>query len=377
MIERDPLTGEPSGTLRETAVGLVTDRLPGYSVAEYERGLLFFAHDVAAPLGITTVFDPGVIVGGPAAQAYERLARDGRLTVTVRAALGLNPGDPLDAWLPAAVAERAAHTGPLFQTPAVKFFADGVLEGRTAYLGEDYADRPGFRGEPLWPPAELAAAFAAVDAAGFQIHVHCIGDGATAETLDALAALEAAAGRRDRRPGLTHLQYVAPADVARLARLGVTAVVQPYWALKDSYFVDSQLPALGRRRAEHEYPLRSFFDSGALVAAGSDWPVTLPPDPLDAIQIGVTRRFPGLSVVDEPLWPAEACTPAQMIDSFTVNAARALFLEAETGSLEPGKNADIVVLDRDLLTVPPDEIGEARVLVTLSRGEEVFHDASA
>ena len=108
------------------------------------------------------------------------------------------------------------------------------------------------------------------------------------------------------------------------------------------------------------------------MASASDWPVTLPPDPLDAMQIGVTRRFPGHSLVDEPLWPEEACTTEQMIDSFTINAARALFVEAQTGSIEPGKSADVVVVDRDLSTVSPAEIGEARVLLTLFQGRRSF-----
>jgi hypothetical protein len=376
VIERDPTTGEPSGTLRETAADLVTDRLADYSVADYERSITTFQDEVAGPLGITAVFDPGIAVGGPAAQAYERLAAGGRLAMRVRAALSLRPSDSLEAWVASAVDERAQHCSPLFQTPAVKFFADGVLEGHTAYLGESYADRPGFGGKPLWQPTELAAAFAAVDAAGFQIHVHCIGDGATCEALDALASLEAATSRHDRRAGLTHLQYVAPPDVARLARLGVTAVVQPYWAVKDAYFFHSQLPVLGQWRAEHEYPIRSFFDTGALVAAASDWPVTLPPNPLCAIQIGVTRHFCGLSLVDEALWPEERCTPEQMVDSFTINAARALFIDAETGSIEPGKSADLIVVDRDPLTVAPSEISQARVLLTLFQGREVFREAS-
>ncbi len=376
VIERDPATGEPSGTLRELAADLVTDKLSDYSATQYEQAIVYYQHEVAGPLGITAVFDPGIAVGGAAVQAYEELARDGRLTMVVRAALHLQPTDAPDKWLATACAERDRHTSALFQTTAVKFFADGVLEGHTAYLNESYADRPGFRGEPLWQPTELGAAFAAVDAAGFQIHVHCIGDGATSEALEALAALEAAHGRRDRRPGITHLQYVAPDDVPRLAMLGVTAVVQPYWAIKDDYFFDSQLPALGKWRAEHEYPIRSFFDSGALVASASDWPVTLPPDPLDAIEIGMTRRPAGASVAGEPLWPEEACTAEQMIDSFTINAARALLIEADTGSLEAGKGADLVVVDRDLLSVSPDEIGEATVLLTLSRGQEVFRHPS-
>lgn len=382
VIERVPGTigtpgnqyGEPSGTLRETAATLVYDILPGYTAEQYAVALKWYQTEVAGPLGITTVFDPGVGVGAPETQAYEDLAQSGELTMRVRAALWLNPEDDLWSWLPTAVAERKLHKSPLFKTIAVKFFTDGVLEGHTAYLKEDYANEPGFRGVPLWRPAQLDKAFAAVDKAGFQIHIHAIGDAACAEALDSLAYARRQNGRHDWRAGITHLEYVDLRDIPRFAKLGVTAQIQPYWHVKDSYYFDSQVPSLGQWRADHEYPVRSFFASGALVASSSDWSVTIPPDPLDGIQTGVMRWFPGLSLVDEPLWPAERVSVRRMIRSFTINGARTNFLEHVTGSLKAGKSADLVVLDTNILKCDPEQIGEGKVLLTVFRGKPVYTD---
>ncbi len=380
VIERVPGTvgtpgnqyGEPSGTLRESAVDLVNDILPPYTTEQYVTALKWFQREVANPLGITTVFDPGVGIGTPETRAYEQLARADRLTMRIRSALWLNPEDDLWTWLPTAVRERAKHKRSLFKVTAVKFFADGVLEGHTAYLKEDYTNEPGFRGVPIWRPAQLDEAFAAVDKAGFQIHVHAIGDAATDEALNSLAYARQKNGKRDWRAGITHLEYVDLRDIPRFAKLGVTAQVQPYWHVKDSYYFDSQLPSLGQWRADHEYPMKSFFDTGALVASSSDWSVTIPPDPLIAIQIGVMRWFPEYSLVDEPLWPAERCTVRQMIRSFTINGARTNFLERVTGSLRVGKSADMIVLDTNILKCKPERISEAKVLRTVFRGKTVY-----
>ena len=251
---------------------------------------------------------------------------------------------------------------------------DGVIEGHTAYLNEDYAD-PGDRGEPIWQPAEFNAACAAIDKAGFQIHVHSIGDAATTETLDGLAYARKVNGRRDWRPGITHLQLVTPSDFKRFASLGVTAVPQPYWFLMDDYYWNLQLPYLGLPRADEEYPMKSFFDAGALVASASDFPVTYPPDPLDAIQTGVMRWFPDW--VHNPtdiLWPEQRVTVQQMIASFTLNGAKANYLETQTGSIKVGKSADLIVLNRDITTTVPSLIGDTQVMLTLFQGSEVYRD---
>jgi predicted amidohydrolase YtcJ len=384
IIERVPGTvgtsaapyGEPSGTLRFPATMLVIDALPGYSVEQVKNGVRWYQEHVGGPFGITAVYDCQMQLGAADTQAYEEMARDGELRLWVRGAVELRRDDRVDKFLPRMRAEAARHTNPLFRTPAVKFFADGVLPGRTAYLKEDYANVPGFRGTPVWPPDLLMEAFTAVDAAGLQIAVHAVGDAASAEALDALEHVVAVNGERDRRPHIAHLRCVDPADIPRLARLGATAAMQPFWFLKRPLFFSAELPCLGPERAAHMYPMRSYFDAGALVASSSDWNVTERPDPLVGIQTGVMRWYPGDAMVDEPLVPEEACTVEEMIRSFTINGARAMFLDEMTGSLELGKSADLVVLDRDILACRPEEIGDTRVLLTLFRGEPVYSDGS-
>ena len=159
-VDADNPYGVPSGTLRETAADLVNDLLPDYTVQQYKDGFAYFQQEVAAPLGLTTVFDPLMYVGGNGVQALEEMSAAGELTVRVRAALSLTPADDLGSWLTAARAERAKHTHAMFKTPAVKIFADGVVEGHTAYLNEPYADAleykgdASYRGEPIWPSGE-------------------------------------------------------------------------------------------------------------------------------------------------------------------------------------------------------------------------------
>jgi hypothetical protein len=375
VIERDAVTGEPSGTLREGAMQLVQRTFPPYTADECAAGLLRFQEEVAAPLGITTVFNAMSVPGDPVLEAFERLQDEDRLTVRYRGGLWLQSDLPLDEQVRAAVAERARHTGSLFQTRAVKLFADGVIEGHTAYLEEAYADTPGDRGFPEWAPEELAQASLAAAREGFQLHYHAIGDAAVAMALDAIATARAA-GVATERPGITHLQLVRPRDLARFADLGVVAVTNPYWFFKDDYFYDLQVPYLGEVRAEREYPMRSFVVAGVHVASASDYPVTVPPSPLAGIQIGVTRWFPGEAKPGDVLWPEERVNVAQMIDSFTIEGAYAHFLESETGSIEVGKSADLVVVDRDLLSVLPDEIGDAKVLLTMVQGRQVYRDSA-
>ena len=239
-------------------------------------------------------------VGSNGVQALQEMASSGDLTVRFRAALALTPEDDLASWIAAAKAERAKHQHGMFKTPAVKIFADGVIEGHTAYLNEPYADALAYkgdatyRGEPIWQLEQMKKTYAELDKAGFQIHTHAIGDAATSETLDALAYAQKANRKHDWRPAITHIQLVATKDFKRFAKLGVTAVPDPYWFIKDDYYTDLQVPYLGQPRADLEYPMKSFFDAGVTVASASDYPVTIPPDPLAGIAIGVNRWDPDL-----------------------------------------------------------------------------------
>ncbi len=370
-IERLP-DGTPSGTLREpAAIALVDDVVPEYTEQQIRAAILHFQETVARPLGITQVFSAalelgkGTITGGAAEGAvWEQLARERKLTMRVRDAILMDPEKPVASQIAAARAERAKHTTPYFRTPSIKILVDGVVEGHTAYLMKPYADAlelagdPGYRGVGLWTQKKLDAISVAAAAAGFHLHYHAIGDAAAHMALHAIAAAEEATGRMDMRPAITHLQLVDPKDIPWFRRLGVVAVAQPFWAVKDAYYYDIQVPYLGQERADREYPLKSFLDAGVTVAASSDYPVTQPPNPLAGIETGVLRW--SQDWVDGPgvLWPAERCTLPQMVKSATLDAAWSIFTEKTAGSIEVGKSADLLVLSQDIFQIPPQFVGD-------------------
>jgi hypothetical protein len=306
-----------------------------------------------------------------ALEAFEVLQAAGELTARYCLSLWIMEDQPLDEQVAAAVDERARHTGPLVRAAWAKLFADGVIEGHTAVLKEPYADTPGMHGDPVWAGDGLLGASVAAATAGFKLHYHAIGDAATALCLDAIEAARAATGGAVDRPLITHLQVVDLDDLPRFASLGAVAAVQPNWFLKEELYRTRQVPYLGEERAEREYPMRSLFEHGILVAGASDYPVPPAPDPLVGIQRGVLRRDPADASEPEPLWPEEAVPVEWMLDAYTINAARALGLEDEIGSLEPGKVADLVVVSRDLLSIPPEEITTATVELTLFGGRPV------
>jgi predicted amidohydrolase YtcJ len=379
VIEHDPETGGPTGTLRETAAELVSGKLPPFTVDERMEGLVGF-EAMAARAGVTTVHDAALGIadaGGepdPAAiEAYDRLEKEGKLTVRVRGSQLVTPRTTPDA-VARLTRVRDENRGGLFEVNSTKFFVDGVVEGTTAALLEPYRHRPDYRGELMWDEAKLDEMSTAVDRAGLQLHFHAIGDRAVRVALDAIEKAEAANGERDRRPLITHLQLVADSDKPRFAKLGVIGVPQPFWFQKGGFYEKIEAPYLGEDRASREYPMQSLIDAGARMASASDFPVTVPFDPVVGIERGATRRGENATGDDQVLGPGERATVAEMIESFTYDGAYANFLEHDVGSLEVGKLADIVVVDRNLLEVRPEEIGEARVLLTLLEGREVFRD---
>jgi predicted amidohydrolase YtcJ len=386
VIERDPETGEPSGTLRENAMDLIHNVLPPFTVEQLKEGILAYV-DTAAKEGITTVHDPmlilpnetGTLLGAGFLRnniaAFSQLAAENRLTIRVRGSYLAAP-EKGSSQLPAFIAERKKQKDPLFQAYSIKIFADGVIEGSTGYLLEPYEHMPGFRGTLLWDPEVLKESLKVFDKENFQIHVHSIGDAATRITLDAFEYTRNANGDRDSRHQITHLQLVDPEDIPRFASLDVIGIPQPIWHLKGEYYTQLSLPYLGRQRADRQYPMKSFINAGVKMASASDYPVTVPCPPLLGIMIGTTRCEPGIVDADEVLWPQECMSLDEMIASFTINGAYANCLEQDTGSLEVGKAADLVVLDRNLFEIPASEINHAKVLLTLFEGQEVYRDNS-
>ncbi|MCX8061927.1 MAG: amidohydrolase [Anaerolineales bacterium] len=376
VIERDA-NGNPSGTLRETAMDLVADVIPPYTVEQYLEGLEYF-QDFAHSLGITTVYIPSLPGGlGDALKALHDFDASGKMTIRFPTAAGMNPEDALSK-VDEIKQLIEKEKGGYFEIIGAKIFMDGVLEGSTAYLEEPYLHIPNSRGELLWDPQKYNEVCAALDRAGIQIHVHSIGDAATRITLDGFAYARQQNGQRDSRNIITHLQLVNPADIDRMAELGVVAVPQPYWVVIDTYYTQA-VEYVGQARADRQYPMKTFFDKGIVVASASDYPVSWPPNPFIAIEIGVTRTVPqGLGDIyvgadfETPLTPQERVTVEQMIASFTINGAYATFLDDQIGSIEVGKKADFIVLSQNILQIPASEIHNTKVFLTYFEGKEVY-----
>ncbi|MEN8244045.1 MAG: amidohydrolase family protein [Thermodesulfobacteriota bacterium] len=386
VIEKDPLTGNPSGTFRETARDMIQDVLPPFTVDQIKGSIRNFMQE-AASVGITTVHDPLLIlpdaegqlngfgVGKNNISAYTEMAHDRELTLRVRGTVLTDSSR--DAGQVSAIksaCEQQEH--PLFQIIGIKVFVDGVVEGGTAYLLKPYAHMPGTCGEPLWNLDALKNLFAEADRERLQIHIHAIGDAAVRMSLDALAYAADKNDGPNSRHVITHLHVFDRSDIPRMASLDVIGVPQPFWFVKGDYFHNLEVRYLGSERAEKEYPMKSLSDAGVLLAGASDFPVQVPSPPLLGIMLGVTRCEPGETDPDEILGPEERMTLEEMIEIFTLNGARANFLEHETGSIEAGKKADMVVLDKNLFDIPDTEIANTKVMMTLFEGRTVYRDAA-
>jgi predicted amidohydrolase YtcJ len=358
-IERDA-RGEPTGTLREAAMDLVARHVPPYPPAEREAGLAR-GLELARAVGLTTLFEADA--DEDTLRAYAALERRGELTARVVAALHAEPAEGA-AQVARLAAWRTRYASARLRPIAAKLFVDGVIEAKTAALVQPYVG--GARPAPAIAPATLAALVTALDRAGFQAHMHAIGDGAVRASLDAVAAARAANGPRDARHTIAHLELVDPADLPRFARLGVVAAFQPYWAQRDPYVRDLTEPVIGPARSARLYPIGALRRAGAAIAFGSDWSVSSL-DPLDGMQVAVTRRDP--TEGPGPAWlPGEAVTAAEALAAYTRGAAYAAFQEREAGTLAPGFAADLVVLSADPLALPPARIAEAEVQLTMLGG---------
>jgi predicted amidohydrolase YtcJ len=373
--------GEPTGVLHESAMRLVEDTVPPPDEAELQRALLL-AQAYLHSLGVTAWQDAWVGTGPSMVDSYDtyrQLDGNGRLTARVVGALWWQREGNSDQ-LPGLIERRAAALGAggRFRATSVKIMQDGVCETFTAAMLEPYLDENGRetdnRGLSFIDPEALAGYVTALDAAGFQVHFHAIGDRATREVLDAIEAARRANGRNDLRHHVAHLQVVHPDDYTRFAELGATATVQPLWACLDPQMVELTLPFLGPGRAALQYPFASLLRQGASLAFGSDWPVSSP-DPLELLHVAVNRTEPGTTAGGQVLMSEERLTLDQSLHAYTMGSAYVNHLDTETGSIEVGKFADLVVVDRDLITAGPDDLLSGAVQLTFVAGEKVFEAA--
>ena len=367
-IERDR-AGNPSGTLRENATDLVSKLLPASTLEQRKAGLVR-ALRLANELGITTVHEASA--GPDALEAYAALDQEGNLTARVIAAQYVNPEKP-GSQVDSLIAWRQRFKGTKYYRPdAAKFFADGVIEAETAATLAPYLNSGDNRGVANFRQGQLDSLMTAIDKAGIQIHVHAIGDRGIRMSLDAYERARQANGPRDARPIIAHIELFDPADIPRFKALGVIASFQPLWAFADKYITDLTIPILGPERSRWLYPIGSMAKSGAVLASGSDWTVSSL-NPLEAIQVAMTRRAPTDSA--GPAWiPEEVVDLTTMLKSYTTGAAFAGFDEKSNGTLEVGRAADLIVLDRDLYRIPVTDIHKARVLMTIMDGKTVYAD---
>ncbi|MFC7340095.1 amidohydrolase [Saccharopolyspora griseoalba] len=361
-IERDP-AGRPDGTLHEGAVRLVASALPAADPAEYLDGLLAGQRHLHER-GVTSWHDAiiGPYLGyADLLETYLTADRRGLLTGKARGSLWWDRERGL-AQLPELTERRDRARGARFRAESVKIMLDGVCENATAAMRLPYVGQRG-SGMSFVPPEQLAEAVPALTERGFGLHFHAVGDRAVRDALDALASAHPAGGRHQ----IAHAQVVHPSDLGRLRELGVAATVQLRWAVNDPAMTELTVPKLGHTRAGWQYPFRSLRASGAVLAAGSDWPVS-EADPLLGVHVAVNRADPGDA---DPFAPAEALELVDALAACTAGSAWVNHAERETGSIELGKAADLVLLDADPFGLPPDEIGRCGVVLTMVDGEFV------
>ncbi|WP_308120568.1 amidohydrolase [Streptomyces bambusae] len=371
--------GQPTGVLKDDAQDLVQRHDPAPTRAELVAACATVLEQAAA-CGVTTMMD--ALTGRHELELYEALSAAGRLPQRIVPAIRLDAGQATDPAAAAAYArglegEFGGVRGLRFGT--VKVFLDGVIEhpAQTAALLEPYLDGAGRptdnRGELYVTSAAYGRLTAAFNRIGWQMHAHGLGDRAVRTALDGYAEARRATGLRDARNAVAHLQLVDPADLRRFAQLGVAACMQLQWAVKDTWTMEALLPYIGPERHRRMYPARSLQRAGARLAGGSDWPV-------DALQVWNQLR----TAIDRQgayaagaLYPErEGVERASALRMHTAGTAWQLRQDELTGTVEAGKAADLVLLDRDVTRCPVAEISGTQVRLTLVGGR-VVHDGDS
>lgn len=369
IIEHDPETGEPSGTLRESATMLVRNVIPPMTI-EQQIDRVRAGIDLAHSVGITAVIEPGL--DGEALQPILELADRGEFHMRAVASLSptsWNPGT-FDDGVFEFMKGREQWRRPNIDVDSVKIYMDGVIEYGTSPLLEPYEDEKFGSGEFFYEQETVNDYFTRFDAMGLQIHVHAIGDAAIRRALDGFDAMRAANGMSDNRHQIVHLQLIDEDDRPRFGELNISAVFQSLWAYPDPAVMEMDVPMLGEERTWQMYPLASVQESGGRLVGGSDYWVT-DLDPLLAIETAITRQDPWTNE-GATLNMDESVDLETMIAAYTINGAYQMRLETEQGSIEVGKRADLIVIDRNLFDIPPSEISDATVTMTIFDGRTVY-----
>ena len=377
---RDPESGALTGLMIESASGIIERTIVscGHYSEEMDRAAM--AHSIATlnKHGVTAFLDAAAMQ--PVMAALKGLDERGELTAWASAAMPVTEpsfmfgiaGEELFALRETF---RSAHVRPDF----TKVFLDGVPGARTAAFHEPYTPDPVFgccfRGTTLASVPELVRWVGRCEKLGLSVKIHCAGDAAVTQALDAIDVVRSFNGPTKLTHHIAHASYIAPEDIRRFAELGVAADLSPFIWYPTS-FLEGHKQTMGVERATRFWPNRELLAAGTLMAGGSDWPVIPNPDPWNGMEGLVTRENPSGDFAGEALWPEQALDIATVLEIFTINSARVMGLDGTIGSLEIGKSADFIVLDRNVLEIPSHDIAETKVLQTWFEGRLV-HEREA
>jgi predicted amidohydrolase YtcJ len=353
----DKVTGEPTGILKEEAITLVSQYVPALSRESVERAVLN-ALDAFRRAGITSIQDLSPIDVYP---VYEKLHDSGNLTCRISLWFPLDDNPEQVRRYQVRFNHSHLHFGML------KGFVDGSMGARSAYFREPYSDDSTSRGIPLVTQERLNLLVLKADREGFQIGLHAVGDEANHMALNAFALARQINGDRNGRHRIEHAQVLIESDIARFSELGVVASMQPVHCIEDMAWAETRI---GPKRVRHAYAWRSLLDRGAVLAFGSDWPVA-PLNPILGMAAAVTRK----DTLGRPragFVPRERISIREALDAYTKGSAYAERSEREKGTIEKDKLADMVVLDRNILKVSPQDLAKTKVVMTICAGKIVY-----
>ena len=367
VIQKDPVTGEPTGIIKENAEVLIkTGEIKPLRTAEEENSRLWkgylLALKEARELGVTSIQVPG----SADFEAYEKLQKNGELTCRIDIGKSLTA----DTILLKNYLELKKHypkDGNWIRFGYLKAFMDGTLGSGTALMFEPFTDNPSSSGLALMPYEEMEKMIITADKLGFQIGVHAIGDKGNNWVLNAYEKAEKVNGKHDSRHRIEHAQTLQPSDIPRFAMLGIIASMQPTHCISDKKFCEKRI---GPERAKGAYAWKSLADAGTIIAFGTDYQVE-PLNPMEGLYAAVTRKD-RLGEDGEGWHPEQKIKMDEAIKFYTLGSAYSQFMEDRKGMIKKGFLADIVIVDKDLLIIPENEIMKTKVDYTITGGRVVY-----
>lgn len=371
--ERDQLTGELSDCFNIMEIW----QQNGISKKMFLEAFKQLEKDCAEK-GITSINSMGTIISGKELwNLIKTHEESGEMRIRANFSVDCMPNQEVETVIDQ-LESGQVYSSDMLNVKSAKIFLDGTPEGKTAFLLEPYSNNSlqekEYRGDSLWTYEQLKEVVSKIDAAGFQVHMHAIGDAAVREAIDSIEYSMRKNGVRDARHTIAHVCLIKEDDVDRMSELGIYAAIQPIWAYADSFFSDLEITSYGEERYESEYPFKDMIDKGVCLVGSADNPVS-ENRPLSGIQVGVTRSSPyGAERYDNSFErnKNQAVSAIDMIRAYTINGAKEMFMDNKIGSIEVGKKADITILTKDLTQIDPKEIVDTEIVGTVFNGEFVY-----